>query len=345
MRAPSSAATSRERPYADASSAGSPRSPPRQTGPTACTTQRAASRPAVVALASPVSQPPSRRHSASISVPPARWIAPSTPPPPRSDSFAAFTIASTCCAREVSDDEGQSTHSQGPFITSASEPIGRTVSESPEIPYRRIGTILVEWSLITEGQLAQALAEQEETGRLLGEVLVSSYGISRLDLADALAEQWQEANRAATAVTEQMATQPSEARDAGEAPPARGTRGGRPARAARRGRSGSNRAHPPHRGAGQAARDARDPRRRRHRGARGAAIGARSRPGDDVPFDSAPDAQPRRREIAAKSRVARDRPQLRAASSSPTVSPAGRLRTLSSARSTPGTKASREIAS
>ena len=54
------------------------------------------------------------------------------------------------------------------------------MSESPEIPYRRIGTILVEWSLITEGQLAQALAEQEETGRLLGEVLVSSYGISRL---------------------------------------------------------------------------------------------------------------------------------------------------------------------
>jgi len=70
--------------------------------------------------------------------------------------------------------------------------------QSNEIPYRRIGTILVEWGLITDHQLAQALAEQEATGRLLGEVLVSSYGVSRVDLADALAEQWQEANRAAT---------------------------------------------------------------------------------------------------------------------------------------------------
>ncbi len=33
-----------------------------------------------------------RRHAARISGPPARWIAPSTPPPPRSEEFAAFTI-------------------------------------------------------------------------------------------------------------------------------------------------------------------------------------------------------------------------------------------------------------
>jgi hypothetical protein len=71
-----------------------------------------------------------------------------------------------------------------------------------EIPYRRIGTILVEWRLITQEQLSRALTEQEETGRLLGEVLVTSYGVSRVDLADALAEQWQEANRAATAAIE-----------------------------------------------------------------------------------------------------------------------------------------------
>jgi hypothetical protein len=68
-----------------------------------------------------------------------------------------------------------------------------------EIPYRRIGAILVEWNLITEEQLADALAEQHRSGSLLGEILVSMYGISRVDLADALAEQWHEAHRAATA--------------------------------------------------------------------------------------------------------------------------------------------------
>ena len=76
---------------------GSPRSPPRQTGPTVWITWRAGRSPAVVAFASPVAQPPSRRHSSRIVGPPARWIAPSTPPPPSRDSFAAFTIASTSC--------------------------------------------------------------------------------------------------------------------------------------------------------------------------------------------------------------------------------------------------------
>ena len=84
--------------------------------------------------------------------------------------------------------------------------------QSPEIPYRRIGTILAEWQLISEDELARALAEQEESGRLLGEILVSSYGISRVDLADALAEQWQEANKAATAALE-LRGAPSEPSD------------------------------------------------------------------------------------------------------------------------------------
>src|SRR5262245_41068906 len=57
-------------------------------------TRRARSRPPPVIFASPVAQPPSRLHSSRISGPPARWIAPSTPPPPRSVEFAAFTIAS-----------------------------------------------------------------------------------------------------------------------------------------------------------------------------------------------------------------------------------------------------------
>ena len=46
-------------------------------------------------FASPVRQPPKVRHSWSSSGPAARWIQPSTPPPPRSVSFAALTIAST----------------------------------------------------------------------------------------------------------------------------------------------------------------------------------------------------------------------------------------------------------
>jgi len=48
-----------------------------------------------VSLASPVRQPPSVRHSASSSGPAARWMQPSTPPPPSRDSFAALTMAST----------------------------------------------------------------------------------------------------------------------------------------------------------------------------------------------------------------------------------------------------------
>jgi hypothetical protein len=67
------------------------------------------------------------------------------------------------------------------------------VDDSPAVPYRRIGTILVEMGAITQDQLEHALREQSQTGRLLGEILVSSYGVSRVDLADALAAQWEEA--------------------------------------------------------------------------------------------------------------------------------------------------------
>src|SRR5690606_31561308 len=45
--------------------------------------------------ASPVGQPPSVRHSARRPGPAARWMAPSTPPPPSRDELAALTMAST----------------------------------------------------------------------------------------------------------------------------------------------------------------------------------------------------------------------------------------------------------
>src|SRR5262249_18363247 len=91
-------------------------------------------------------------------------------------------------------------------------------AHTSEIPYRRIGTILAEWRLISEEQLSRALTEQEETGRLLGEILVTRYGVSRVDLADALAEQWQEANRAAAAAIERTAAnvQPDPETDSGD---------------------------------------------------------------------------------------------------------------------------------
>jgi methyl-accepting chemotaxis protein len=61
------------------------------------------------------------------------------------------------------------------------------------VSYRRIGTILVEMGVVSQSKLDSALSEQRHTGRLLGEILVSTYGVSRVDLADALAAQWEEA--------------------------------------------------------------------------------------------------------------------------------------------------------
>src|SRR5439155_19226120 len=58
-------------------------------------TQRDGSRCPPVILASPVGQPPSPRHSARTPGPAARWMAPSTPPPPSSELLAALTMAST----------------------------------------------------------------------------------------------------------------------------------------------------------------------------------------------------------------------------------------------------------
>jgi len=58
-----------------------------------------------------------------------------------------------------------------------------------------MGEILVEKRFITADQLAGALLDQEETGRLLGEICVELYGLDRFALADALGEQWEEIPR------------------------------------------------------------------------------------------------------------------------------------------------------
>ncbi len=78
------------------------------------------------------------------------------------------------------------------------------------VRYRRIGSILLERGVITQAQLAAALEQQRASGGLLGEILVLGYGVSRLDLADALAEQWAEV-QLATTVPDAQAAEPERA--------------------------------------------------------------------------------------------------------------------------------------
>lgn len=70
--------------------------------------------------------------------------------------------------------------------------------ESLAVPALLIGALFVEKGLITQQQLDVALEEQQRTGTRLGEVLVERFGVSRLDLASALAEQWAEYERQGT---------------------------------------------------------------------------------------------------------------------------------------------------
>ncbi len=82
--------------------------------------------------------------------------------------------------------------------------------ESPAVPALLIGALFVEKGLITQEQLDVALEEQQRTGNRLGEVLVERFGVSRLDLASALAEQWAEYERQGTVEQQES---PSEERD------------------------------------------------------------------------------------------------------------------------------------
>jgi hypothetical protein len=60
----------------------------------------------------------------------------------------------------------------------------------PERARPKLGHIFVEKGFITTQQLEQALAEQAQSGKLLGEVLVELEMIDRLDLASALGVQF-----------------------------------------------------------------------------------------------------------------------------------------------------------
>ena len=69
------------------------------------------------------------------------------------------------------------------------------MESSPAVSSRLIGAIFVERGLITDEQLEQALVDQAASGDRLGEILVQRYGVPRLELASALAEQWAELER------------------------------------------------------------------------------------------------------------------------------------------------------
>lgn len=71
------------------------------------------------------------------------------------------------------------------------------MSEPAAVSARLIGEIFVERGLITHEQLAQALELQREGGGMLGEILVGSFGVSRIELAGVLAEQWSAMERGA----------------------------------------------------------------------------------------------------------------------------------------------------
>src|SRR3954454_3530512 len=67
---------------------------------------------------------------------------------------------------------------------------------------RRMGEILVVKQFITAEQLDEALATQEKTGRLLGEICVEKFGLDRFAIADALSEQWEELQHPAAPSTD-----------------------------------------------------------------------------------------------------------------------------------------------
>lgn len=91
---PVSAATFCGRPSSPRRRRRDERAAPRSTLPTVWITHGAGRSKSGVALASPVSQPPSVPQCASSSGPTARWIAPSTPLPPSRLVLAALTMAS-----------------------------------------------------------------------------------------------------------------------------------------------------------------------------------------------------------------------------------------------------------
>jgi chromosome segregation ATPase len=72
------------------------------------------------------------------------------------------------------------------------------VSDASTATSRLIGAMFVENGFVTDEQLQSALEIQQRTGERLGEVLVAHFGVSRLELASMLADQWADIERGGT---------------------------------------------------------------------------------------------------------------------------------------------------
>ena len=83
----------------------------------------------------------------------------------------------------------------------------------PERARPKLGHIFVEKGFITTHQLEQALAEQAQSGKLLGEVLVELEMIDRLDLASALGVQFMAPSKPKPVAPEPLGHVPPERRD------------------------------------------------------------------------------------------------------------------------------------
>ena len=62
---------------------------------------------------------------------------------------------------------------------------------------RLIGTLFVERGLVSETQIQLALEIQQETDQQLGEILIERFGVARGEIAQVIAEQWQDQGRPA----------------------------------------------------------------------------------------------------------------------------------------------------
>ena len=83
------------------------------------------------------------------------------------------------------------------------------VSATNPVSARLIGAIFLERGLVTEEQLQAALAVQVETKEHLGEILVQHFGVSRIELASVLAEQWADLERANAGATPPESEKPT----------------------------------------------------------------------------------------------------------------------------------------
>ena len=61
--------------------------------------------------------------------------------------------------------------------------------EAARVPQQLLGELFVQKGLITPDELAEALAEQKESGKRIGQILVQKGFVSRPDLTTVLAEQ------------------------------------------------------------------------------------------------------------------------------------------------------------